>query len=590
MPLHPFTYTKPVTSDTTFVGREENIDSILASFYAPSLESVGLVGGRRIGKTSLILEVKKRLDRRLKLETSSGFPTIGVYVDLSLRLPYEMRSLFQGVAMDLVNEFSSLRLIDHSITRSHLFEDRGEELAFGDFKQTILLLIAASRVSNLRIALLFDGMDVPDPQDRFGSLFSQLRHLITTSELANNVAVLVAGGEEMYSNLREAKGSPLQNALRRTLFLNALSALVLSELCDKSPRSLRQDERTEVFQASGGHPFLAQYLLAKLNEFPQIDIPAAARTFLAERDDFGNWTRRHLDPLSLRIFTILGSELRPLPLEYVVAKIGQLKDSDSALKEYISTEGSMGELRDLVSYSLRQLTFTGLVRQNEADSNEPDFEISSLMFRDWFFSNGYALTQSGIQENIAQTEPMGENQMKAKNDQASPIRSEDRLKTIHQQKKEWHSESQPTIMQPVHQESGRSLKVFLCHSSGDKPIVRELYNRLQKGKLRPWLDEKMLLPGQDWQLEIPKAVRDSDVVIVCISKRSINKEGYLQKELRIALDVADEKPEGAIFIIPLRLEECDIPERLRRWQWVDYFEPEGFSRLMLALRKREQAT
>jgi formylglycine-generating enzyme required for sulfatase activity len=132
----------------------------------------------------------------------------------------------------------------------------------------------------------------------------------------------------------------------------------------------------------------------------------------------------------------------------------------------------------------------------------------------------------------------------------------------------------------------RPLRVFLCHASADKPAVRELYQRLRADGISAWLDEENLLPGQDWQLEIPKAVRESDAVIVCLSKGSINKAGYVQKEIKFALDVADEQPEGIIFLIPLKLEECDVPERLGRWQWVNLFSPNGYERLMRALRVR----
>jgi hypothetical protein len=89
-----------------------------------------------------------------------------------------------------------------------------------------------------------------------------------------------------------------------------------------------------------------------------------------------------------------------------------------------------------------------------------------------------------------------------------------------------------------------SKQVFMCHSSGDKIAVRELSERLKRDGSRPWLDEEAILPGQEWQTEITKAVRASDVIIVCLSKASINKEGFVQREIRVALDVADEKPEG----------------------------------------------
>lgn len=132
----------------------------------------------------------------------------------------------------------------------------------------------------------------------------------------------------------------------------------------------------------------------------------------------------------------------------------------------------------------------------------------------------------------------------------------------------------------------QSLKVFLCHSSSDKPMVRELFYRLRNDGFDPWLDEENLLPGQEWQQEIPRAVKQSDVVLVCLSKTSINKIGYVQREIRYALDVAEEQPEGFIFIIPVKLEECSIPERLRRWQWVDLFRENGYQRLTLSLKAR----
>ena len=53
--------------------------------------------------------------------------------------------------------------------------------------------------------------------------------------------------------------------------------------------------------------------------------------------------------------------------------------------------------------------------------------------------------------------------------------------------------------------------------------------------------------------------------------------------MKQALDVADQQPEGAIFLIPLKLEECDIPERVRRWHWVNLFDEKWYERLLTSL-------
>ncbi len=137
----------------------------------------------------------------------------------------------------------------------------------------------------------------------------------------------------------------------------------------------------------------------------------------------------------------------------------------------------------------------------------------------------------------------------------------------------------------------RKLKVFLCHSSHDKPAVREIYTRLKaEGWIDPWLDEEKLFPGQDWDLEIEKAVEETDAVLVFLSDNSVNKEGYIQKELRFVLNMAEYKPEGTTFILPLRLNECPLPRRLRSWHYVDNFPDDrkewAYGRLLSSLKLR----
>jgi len=134
----------------------------------------------------------------------------------------------------------------------------------------------------------------------------------------------------------------------------------------------------------------------------------------------------------------------------------------------------------------------------------------------------------------------------------------------------------------------RPLSVFLCHASQDKPAVRELYKRLSAEKwIDPWLDEENLLPGQDFDFEIDRAIRDADAIIICLSSLSVVKEGYVNKEIRRALDVADEKPEGAIYVIPLRLDDCEPSfTRLKKLHWADYFTPNAHEKLIKSLRLR----
>jgi formylglycine-generating enzyme required for sulfatase activity len=131
-------------------------------------------------------------------------------------------------------------------------------------------------------------------------------------------------------------------------------------------------------------------------------------------------------------------------------------------------------------------------------------------------------------------------------------------------------------------------RIFLAHSSIDKELVRKLYRELKGRGLDPWLDEENLLPGQLWRIEIPKAIRECDFFIACLSERAIQREGYMHKEFRTALDVYAEKPFGTIYFIPLKFNECEVPDiqfprlgiNLRDIHWLDYWKPDGFERLL----------
>jgi hypothetical protein len=128
--------------------------------------------------------------------------------------------------------------------------------------------------------------------------------------------------------------------------------------------------------------------------------------------------------------------------------------------------------------------------------------------------------------------------------------------------------------------------LFLLHAHSDKEAVRKLYARLIKDGMQAWLDAENLQPGQDWQHEIRKAILNSDVVIVCLARGFDQQQGYRHEELKIALEKAKLLTDNEIFIIPVRLEQCDMPEALRHLHRVDLFEMGGYRKLIGALRGR----
>ena len=98
------------------------------------------------------------------------------------------------------------------------------------------------------------------------------------------------------------------------------------------------------------------------------------------------------------------------------------------------------------------------------------------------------------------------------------------------------------------------------------------------------MDAKDILPGEKWSSSIRKAVQRSDFFLACLSKNSVGKRGWIQREIKGALDIWQEKLDSDIYLIPVRLEDCEAPESLSGFQWVDLFEEDGWTRLVKAIR------
>lgn len=131
-------------------------------------------------------------------------------------------------------------------------------------------------------------------------------------------------------------------------------------------------------------------------------------------------------------------------------------------------------------------------------------------------------------------------------------------------------------------------RVFVAYAVEDLRQVRRLCSALDQAGCAPWLDKDKLLPGQNWPRAIERAIGVSDAFVACFSPRSIAKRGQFQSELRYALDCAARLPLDHSFLIPVRLEPCEVPRRIaEQVQYVDLFPhwDRGVKRLLRAVHK-----
>lgn len=112
-------------------------------------------------------------------------------------------------------------------------------------------------------------------------------------------------------------------------------------------------------------------------------------------------------------------------------------------------------------------------------------------------------------------------------------------------------------------------KVFICHANEDAAAALDVYNHLASFGYEPWLDKMSLVPGKRWDFEIKKAVKEAEFFVVLLSPISVSKKGYIQKEFKLAMELLDEIPEGQIYLIPAKLDDCPVPAQFSAFQWVD---------------------
>ncbi len=106
------------------------------------------------------------------------------------------------------------------------------------------------------------------------------------------------------------------------------------------------------------------------------------------------------------------------------------------------------------------------------------------------------------------------------------------------------------------------MKVFISYAREDIDTAEKLYNDLKVAGMTPWLDGYELLPSQNYKQAVNRAIRDSDYFIALFSDNYVNKRGMFQRELNLAFDILEEFPRGATFIIPVRLDDCNLPNEI----------------------------
>ncbi len=105
-------------------------------------------------------------------------------------------------------------------------------------------------------------------------------------------------------------------------------------------------------------------------------------------------------------------------------------------------------------------------------------------------------------------------------------------------------------------------KTFLSYSRANKDFAIKLAKELKAEGFLVWLDQLDIPAGSRWDREVERALKESEIFMIILTQASVDSENVMD-EIGYAIDTRKR-------FLPVLLEDCDVPLRLRRFQYVDF--------------------
>lgn len=132
----------------------------------------------------------------------------------------------------------------------------------------------------------------------------------------------------------------------------------------------------------------------------------------------------------------------------------------------------------------------------------------------------------------------------------------------------------------------RPPSVFLSYTRDDERRVNAIKRHLSALGIKTWIDSESIPPGTGWRENIKEAIWSVDIFLACISEASTSKPGGHIDEYVEAVTCRQTIKKKRDYIIPVRIEEVDLPDVFQSKQWVTVLEGEGWDDLVVAINEK----
>ncbi|HVG56762.1 MAG TPA: AAA-like domain-containing protein [Vicinamibacterales bacterium] len=381
--MNQYDFTRPVRDPAMFFGRRALRQEILDGVRQGA--SFAIIGGTRLGKTSLLFQVRQALLEQLKAPQNA---VIGPVFLSTHELPPLSQSIIYRRIIEEFRVTLGIPGSDDEWRRGVALFDQSlpEDRAFGAFQQALELVLL--REFDRRIVIMIDEVDELRRYDWSHFFFNNLRHLISQTIAGERIAIVIAGTLAIRS-LYQVAGSPFLNVIHGTKSLELLSRAETEELVGRPiGHQLDASVVSSIFLETGGHPFLTQYLMkhlcsqhsGNLSAVSEEHVQSIVEKYFDERTDFQNWVTDFTDT-ERQAYRRIATGIQGATRAELVRTLNDPKRVDDAI---------------------RMLIHIGVVREERPNNNR--YLVGGHMFRRWFFER-HGDTPTGAVERGGTTEP-----------------------------------------------------------------------------------------------------------------------------------------------------------------------------------------
>ena len=115
--------------------------------------------------------------------------------------------------------------------------------------------------------------------------------------------------------------------------------------------------------------------------------------------------------------------------------------------------------------------------------------------------------------------------------------------------------------------TGKAIRIFVSHAHRDNDFAERLAADIEDSQLECWLDLWELQVGDSLRLRVEEGIRTADWLIVVLSVASVSSK-WVAVELSMAF--VRELEERSVFILPVVIDDCEIPLSLKPKLYADF--------------------